>query len=285
MAVGDAAVRNRLYDAVEEDGTRTRKIEGYFGMVESGGAPALERFLADPLSLSAEDRASLAFLLAHQIMRTPAAAETIDKLAQAAFQTAASGWFSDQPSYAEAHRRFYKDDATDDEIEQAGQETLASIRAGNVIIADRGGAAFAMGIGHAAEQSFLLFDYDWTLLHCPRAFITSDRAYAIHDPTPPWPWAAQGILSSVAVEVCIPLSEDYCLLLRPREGAGTAPATSRSSFSRSTRPTQRSSISASMAGWTGTSTAAVKQPLSRYERPSSDARMPSANRGSSRRST
>ena len=45
--------------------------------------------------------------------------------------------------------------------------------------------------------------------------ITCDRGYAIHDPAPPVPWAAQGLLSSESVETTFPLSSNACLLLRP----------------------------------------------------------------------
>jgi hypothetical protein len=45
--------------------------------------------------------------------------------------------------------------------------------------------------------------------------IRCDRGYAIHDPAPPVPWAAQGLLSSESVETTFPLSSNACLLLRP----------------------------------------------------------------------
>jgi hypothetical protein len=56
---------------------------------------------------------------------------------------------------------------------------------------------------------------DWTLLRCPNAFVTSDRAFAIHDPSPRFPFSHQAIMSSPEVETTIPVSVDMCLLLRP----------------------------------------------------------------------
>jgi hypothetical protein len=58
--------------------------------------------------------------------------------------------------------------------------------------------------------------FDWTLLRAAGGgIITCDRGYAIHDPTPPVPWATQGLLSSENSETMFPLSSDACLLLRP----------------------------------------------------------------------
>ncbi|HEX8753029.1 MAG TPA: DUF4238 domain-containing protein [Solirubrobacterales bacterium] len=56
---------------------------------------------------------------------------------------------------------------------------------------------------------------DWTLLRAPEGrFITCDRGYAIHDPTPSVPWAAQALLSSENSETTFPLSSEVCLRLR-----------------------------------------------------------------------
>lgn len=62
----------------------------------------------------------------------------------------------------------------------------------------------------------MLFEFDWTLLHAPAGgFITSDRGFAIHDPTPQFPWSWQALLSSDRTETTVPLSDTACLLMRP----------------------------------------------------------------------
>ena len=92
---------------------------------------------------------------------------------------------------------------------------IRAVRDGRVMLADKGGAACSAGIEHAAEQALLLFEFDWSLLYCEESFVTSDRAFAIDDPHPPYPWSSQAILSSPFAETTVPLSEHACLLLRP----------------------------------------------------------------------
>ena len=46
-------------------------------------------------------------------------------------------------------------------------------------------------------------------------FVTSDRAVAMHDPSPRYPWSAQAWGSSPDVETTIPLSSNACMLITP----------------------------------------------------------------------
>lgn len=148
-------------------------------------------------------------------MRTPAAAEQVTTVANAAFRTAASEFYSDRRAFAESHREFFGDGASEEEIEQFRQETIAQIRDGRLRLSSRDGAAFAAGLRHAVDNVPMLFEFDWTLLRAPGGFVTSDRGYAIHDPTPPYPWAWQAFLSSENSEATVPLSDTACLLMRP----------------------------------------------------------------------
>jgi Protein of unknown function (DUF4238) len=221
VAVREAASRQRLYEIPGEDGDApSNRIEGYLALVESHAAPALRHLLDDPLTLLDSERATIAFFVALQTMRTPAAAQIINELANAAFQTTASEFNSDRQAFAESYRRQFGEDASADEIERFRQETTASIQDGRVRIVDGGGAS-SLGIQWASGQAPMLFDFEWTLLRAARGgFITSDRAFAIHDPTPPHPWAMQALLSSEHSETTMPLSENICLLMRPRLGSG-----------------------------------------------------------------
>jgi hypothetical protein len=78
------------------------------------------------------------------------------------------------------------------------------------------GAAFSTGFQHAIENVPALIAFDWTLLHAPSGGVaTSDRGYAIYDPTPPYPWTAPSLLSSENSVTTVPLSDTHCLLVRP----------------------------------------------------------------------
>ena len=214
--VRTAASRRRLYTALDEEGQPSNRNEGYLALVETHAAPALRRLVEEPGSLSPGERATIAFFVALQTMRTPAAAEDVTKLANAALQTAASELSSDRRAFADRHREFFDDGATAAEIEQFRLRTLEQIREGRIRVSGEGGAAFGLGFEHAVENAPMLFAFDWTLLQASEGgLITSDRGYAIHDPTPPYPWAGQGPVSSENSETTLPLSDTHCLVMRP----------------------------------------------------------------------
>ena len=219
VSVRDAALRRRLYVAVDEDGRETNRHEGYLELIERHAAPALRRLIDDPVSLDPGDRATIAFFVAFQMMRTPAAAEQVTALANMAFQNAASETFSDRRAFAESYRERYESDASEEEVERFRQQVLNSVREGKVRVAGKNGADFASGFRHAAESVPPIIAFDWTLVRAPSGgFIVSDRGFAIHDPDPPFPWAGQGLMSSESSETLFPLSDCVALLIRP--GAG-----------------------------------------------------------------
>lgn len=214
-----AASRHRLYTATDEDGRASNRHEGYLAFVETHAAPALRRVISDPASLSPGDRATIAFFVALQTMRTPVAAEQVTAIANAALKTASSEFFSDRQAFADRYRERFDNGATEAEIERFRQKTLDQIRVGQVRLNGRDGAAFAAGFQHAVKNAPMLVAFHWTLLRASSGgLITSDRGYAIHDPNPPYPWASQGLLSSESTEVTVPLTDMNCLLMRPVPG-------------------------------------------------------------------
>jgi Protein of unknown function (DUF4238) len=211
-----AASRHRLYAMPDEEGGLSNRHEGYLGLVESHAAPALARLLDDPAGLSPPDRATIAFFVSVQTLRTPAAAQQLTELVNAAFRISASEHFSDRRAFAESYRERYGERASDEDIDRFRQDVIASVREGRVRLSTPGGGVFSLGLKQAAEQVPMLFEFDWVLLRSPEGgFITSDRGFAIHDPTPEFPWQAQSILSSPNSETALPLSEKECLLMRP----------------------------------------------------------------------
>jgi hypothetical protein len=154
-----AASRHRLYAMPDAEGAISNRHEGYLALVESHAAPALRSLLEDPAELSPPDRATIAFFVALQTMRTPAAAQQITELVNAAFRVSASEHFSDRRAFAAGYREYYGDGANDDDIERFRQEVIASVREGRVHLTTPGGGAFSIGLRHAAEQVPML--YEW----------------------------------------------------------------------------------------------------------------------------
>jgi hypothetical protein len=216
VGVRQAASRKGLYSVLGEDGELSNRHEGYLALIEEHAAPALTCLLEDPDSLSPGQRATIAYFIAVQTMRTPDAAAQVNAVAQTAFQNVTSEMFSDRAAFAERHREFFGEGADEAEIEAFRKKIIESVRDEEMRIVGARGAAFAEGLRHAVELVPAIIALDWTLLRAPGGgIITCDRGYAIHDPTPPVPWATQGLLSSENSETTFPLSSDACLLLRP----------------------------------------------------------------------
>jgi hypothetical protein len=210
-----AASRHRLYAVPDEAGELSNRNEGYLALVEDHAAQALRRLLDDPKSLSPGDRATIAMFVALQTMRTPAAAKQMVTVANAAFRMAVTEFNSDRHAFAESYRSSHGDEVSDEEIEQFRQEMIAQVRDGRLRVGGEA-AALSTGLIQAIEKVPLLFEFDWTLLQAPTGgFMTSDRGFAIHDPTPQFPWAWQALLSSDTTETTVPLSDTACLLMRP----------------------------------------------------------------------
>jgi len=215
VQVRAAASRHRYYAAPDENGELSNRNEGYLALVESHAAPALRHLLDDPLTVTPGERATIAFFVALQTMRTPAAEQLMTTVANAAFQSAASEFYSDRQAFTERHRERFGDGATDEEVEAFRQETLAQIRDERLRLSGRA-AALSTGLVHAIDNVPMLIEFDWILLRASAGgFITSDRGFAIHDPAPPFPWSFQALLSSDQTETTVPLSDDACLLMRP----------------------------------------------------------------------
>ena len=210
-----AASRHRYYAVPDEDGTLSNRNEAYLALVESHAAPALRHLLEEPSTLAPGERATIAFFVALQTMRTPAAEQQITTVANAAFQSWASEFYSDRRGFAERHREHFGDAETDEEVEAFRRETLSQIRDGGMRLSGRA-AALSTGLVHAIDNVPMLIEFDWTLLNASGgAFITSDRGFAIHDPTPLFPWSFQALASSDNSETTVPLSDSACLVMRP----------------------------------------------------------------------
>ncbi|MGA2163217.1 MAG: DUF4238 domain-containing protein [Solirubrobacteraceae bacterium] len=221
VPVRTAASRHQLYRAIDKDGKSSNRHEGYLALVEEHAAPALRAMDEHPKSITRGDRATIAFFVALQTMRTPAAADQVTAIANAAMHTWASEFYSDRQAFTEHYRRVHEPGASEMEIEQLRQNIINQIRDGKIRLNGDAGAAFATAFEYAIGNVPILIEFDWTLLKAPNGgFITSDRGYAIHDPFPPYPWAAQGILSSERSETTIPLSDTTCLLMRPMPMGG-----------------------------------------------------------------
>jgi hypothetical protein len=212
-----AASRRYFYAALDDEGNRSNRLEGFLALVESHTAPALERLLAEPEQLSDSDRATIAFFFALLDARTPGGTERGADLADTTMRMMFANSFSEAASFAKKYRELFGD-ATDDEIEEFRRRTLEMLRNGQVGYSNPRTAALSLTFSVSGEVAAYIFDMHWTLLTSDEpSFVTSDRGLAMFDPEPESPWSGNSWRSSRRAQTTIPLSSSACLLIEPAE--------------------------------------------------------------------
>jgi hypothetical protein len=196
----------------DADGTPDRVLEAFLSIVENYAAQALERFLADPLNLSDEDRQTLAYYLAFQYQRTPVVLEHSAATQNAMMAVMLGLQFADPDSFRERHREHFDDGATDEEIEALRLKTIEMLKSGEIALDNPELGAFQMMMGTNGPVASVIASMTWVLVEAKEdEFITSDRGLAMHDPKPKAPWSGNALRSSPEAETTFPLSPKFCL--------------------------------------------------------------------------
>ena len=207
-----------LYTHEDDTGAQDRVLEAFFSVVENYAAQALERFLADPMGLGDEDRQTIAYYLGFQYQRTPVALQHSAQTQQAMMAVMMGLQFAHAESFRERHREMFKDDnKTDEEIEELRVKTMAMLKAGEITFDNPELAAFQMMMRTSDVVASSIANLSWLLLEAKAdEFVTCDRALAMHDPTPKFPWSGHALISSPKAQTSYPLSPKHCLVLVQR---------------------------------------------------------------------
>jgi hypothetical protein len=207
-----AASRRHFYAAVDDEGVRHARVEAFLATVESHAAPALKRFLAEPLALSAGNRATLALFFALFGTRTPHAADRTAAASNAAAQMMFGGRLTHPDVFARDYREAIGE-GTPEEIEELRLSMIKALAEGRVQLKDPRAHAIGLGLQVSADLAALIYAATWTVLEAETFFVTSDTGLAMYDPSPAFPWSGNGWASSPDAETTIPLSTSHCLLI------------------------------------------------------------------------
>lgn len=204
-----------LYTQQDDTGTQDRVLEAYFSIVENHAAQALPRFIAGPTNLTDEDRQTLAYYLAFQYQRTPVALEHSATSQQAMMSVVMGLQFADPEAFRRRHHEIYPDKSdTDEAIEQLRVKTLQMLKAGGVTIDRPELAALQLMLATSGNLVSSIADLSWVLLEATGdEFVTCDRALAMHDPTPKFPWSGHAVKSSPKAQTSYPLTPTHMLVL------------------------------------------------------------------------
>ncbi|MGI8920812.1 MAG: DUF4238 domain-containing protein [Solirubrobacteraceae bacterium] len=204
----------------DDEGKADRVLEAFLSIVENYAAQALDRLISDPRNLPREDRQSIAYHLALQYQRTPVALEHSMASQQAMMLLTMGIQFADAENFKKKHRKIFDDGASDEEIEALRQKTLNHLKGGGVTIDDPKLGAFQMMLRTADAVASAIASLSWGVVAAKEdEFVICDRALAVHDSTPKFPWSGHALLSSPTAETIFPLTPGVCLALFQRERA------------------------------------------------------------------
>ena len=191
----DACFKQDLYSQASDEG-RDTSLEGLLSIVEGHSALAISRLIADPARQTPEDRQTLAYYLGFQYLRGPVMLGQLGQHAEAIDQTMFAVHFEDRVSFARVYREAIGD-ASDDEIERMRQYMRERLASGAIRLRDPNGEALRLMMDLIDRLAETIDDMRWTLIEAANdEFVISDRAIAMHDPTPRYPWSGHGLYSS-----------------------------------------------------------------------------------------
>jgi hypothetical protein len=214
-SVDNAGSELRYYRFSDDEGRPHNRVESFFSIVEAHAAEALTRLLAVPHALSGPDRATLSFFFALLDGRTPGGTARTAAFSDTSMRLLLATECADPQAFAARYRDTISE-GSDEEIEATRRRMVAGLRTGDVAFPDPKANALKLGLQSAGSSCKDIFLMRWSLLRARDGeFVTSDRALAMHDPSPEYPWSAQAWRSSPDVETTIPLSSNACLLVTP----------------------------------------------------------------------
>ena len=210
----DAAFVKDLYTYENRQGELSRTVESFFAIVEKHAAPALDCLRHDPVSLSLQDRFTIAFFLAFQESRTPTGLIRTEHMRQAAFELKASMSLSNR----EAFRKKFDSDLTRsmslEELEATRRRMQKQLLEGRVRYESPRSGALTQIMNLATEIADEIFSLKWIVLTAQGAdFVTSDRPISMVDHAPKHPWSGNAWKSSHDAISFYPLSPIKGLLM------------------------------------------------------------------------
>jgi hypothetical protein len=224
----DSCFEKDLYAQRTDEG-RDNTLESFFSIVERHSAPALARLTANPLGLTQEDRETLSYYLAFQYVRSPGVLGQLGAMAEALELAMLAVHVEDATSFQRFYRETLDADATDIEIESSRQSMKEHLKRGEIQSSDPQLHAVQAMLTTSDGVAETIHQMQWTLIESEGdEFVISDRALAIYDPTPRFPWSGAALESSSYAQTTVPIAPEYALLLEPgppRVGRATADAT------------------------------------------------------------
>jgi hypothetical protein len=201
------------YTLQDEGGLPDNRLEAMHACVESDAAEALTRFLANPEAVTAGDRTTLSYFLALLTTPTPGAVEESTRISTSGMRLGITLDIAHFDVFARKYREDFPDES-DAQLREMHSALMGALQRDELVWSDPKVAGFQVSFGATDQLARIIFLMHWDLLCATSGgLVTSDRAIALVDPTPRFPWPGLAWGSSPTVEGSIPLGLDRCLYL------------------------------------------------------------------------
>lgn len=215
VSVAAAASHRRFYTLRDtETDERDETIEGLFSLIEDAAAPAFDTLVADPTGTPPDERVTVAYFAAAQLVRTPSALARIQAISRVVHVGEMARLIVDDTTFAEGYAAIKEDHHSEDPawLQSFMRQALLDerIRVTN----DRELSLSAM-IDLLDDYAVRLFCMPWSLLSARAArFITSDAGIGVIDPDRNR-LQQQSVLGSPAARLLLPISSAHSLQIGP----------------------------------------------------------------------
>jgi hypothetical protein len=245
VSVSSAASRRRFYTLRDaETDERDETIEGLLSLVEDAAAPALETVISAPTSTTADERVTLAYFAAAQLLRTPSALERMQAIGRVVRVAEMARLICDDATFAEGYAAVKDDQSGDDPawLQTWMREALLDDR---IRVTNERELSLSTMVDLLDEYAVRLFSLPWASLSgTSSVFITSDSGIGVIDRTRD-SFRQVSVLGSQDARLLMPLSRECCLQIGPI-GSPTTAVISSALTSNETRL-----VNLAVYGWAG----------------------------------
>jgi hypothetical protein len=225
VSVSSAASRRRFYTLRNtETDERDETIEGLFSLVEDAAARALEAVIGTPAGTTADERVTLAYFAAAQLVRTPSALARMQAIGRVLHVAEMARLISDDATFAEGYAAVRDDQSSEDPawLQSWMREALLDDR---IRVTNERELSLSTMVDLLDDYAVRLFCMPWFLLSgSASTFITSDSGVGVIDRQRD-SFQQVNVVGSRDARLLMPISREHCLQIGPlgRPTVGVTP--------------------------------------------------------------
>jgi hypothetical protein len=221
MTVQAAASRRRFYTLRDADtGGRDDVIEGLLSLIEDAAARALQSVIGAPTNATADERVTLSYFAAAQLVRTPAAFDRMQAITRVLHTAELARLIVDDDAFAAGYEAVRGNEGSEDHtwLQDWMREALLDDR---IRITNERELGLSTMVDLLDDFAVYLFSMPWSLLEgTGMSFITSDSGLGVIDSERDRV-SQVNVLGSPNARLLVPVGREHCLQIGPE---GYAPA-------------------------------------------------------------